>query len=461
MKLLNSLSHRLIFWYSSVFVLCFLAVFVGFYPTIRNAIYLWTDQELEAEVGEIKQVYARSGIPGLAQLLREEEKEEKGRLLARIIDERSQIICQTAPERLAQVAMDPNLVEKASSGQPVRETIIFPDAYDIRVLYAPIQDKLVVQIGLTLREYELWMRKLSEGVLKASLVALALSVIVGGILARRTLSPIRRMAQMTSEISGRSLGRRMPVSGRGDELDQLAAAFNDMLGRIEVLMQGIRQVTDTLAHDLRTPIAGMRGMAEIALRSPREPEVYRRTLLKITEQLDRLSSQFTAILDVSAAEAGVLALQFEKVSLDGVAREVLETFEPVAMDRGLRLESVIPCGIDLEADRVRIFQVLANLVDNAIKHTPRDGWVRLSIEVDRYGKGAMVSIADSGFGIAQRDLPHIFERYYRGDDSRSGPGAGLGLPLVQGIVEAHGGIVTVESEMGKGTTFRILLPYNQ
>jgi signal transduction histidine kinase len=166
-------------------------------------------------------------------------------------------------------------------------------------------------------------------------------------------------------------------------------------------------------------------------------------------------------LDVSAAEAGVLALQFEKVSLDGVAREVLETFEPVAMDRGLRLESVIPCGIDLEADRVRIFQVLANLVDNAIKHTPRDGWVRLSIEVDRYGKGAMVSIADSGFGIAQRDLPHIFERYYRGDDSRSGPGAGLGLPLVQGIVEAHGGIVTVESEMGKGTTFRILLPYNQ
>jgi signal transduction histidine kinase len=118
-------------------------------------------------------------------------------------------------------------------------------------------------------------------------------------------------------------------------------------------------------------------------------------------------------------------------------------------------------GMVLEADKARLFQVLANLVDNALKHTPKGGRVRLTLEGDRHGKGAFVSVADNGIGIAKRDLPYIFERYYRGDDSRSGPGAGLGLPLVLGIVEAHGGSVTVESELGKGAVFRIFLPRSQ
>jgi signal transduction histidine kinase len=174
--------------------------------------------------------------------------------------------------------------------------------------------------------------------------------------------------------------------------------------------------------------------------------------------LDRLSSQFTAILDVSEAEAGVLALQFEKVSLDDLARDVLETFQPVALDRALRLEAAITPGMLITGDRGRLFQVLANLLDNALKYTATGGRVRLSVEPDGRGAGTMVSVADDGVGIAEKDLPHIFERYYRGDENRSGPGAGLGLPLVQGVVEAHGGKVTVESELGKGSTFRVFLP---
>jgi len=457
-KYLNSLSGRLIFWYAGVFALCFVAVFVGFYPTIHSAIHLWTDRELKAEANEFREVYAKSGVSGLTELLRQEEREENGRLLARIIDETNRIIFEIAPGHLAQVRVDDKLMEKARSGLEVGETIDLPDAYDMCVLYTPVQDDLIVQIGLTLQEHELWMKKLSEGVLTAALVALLLSVIAGGFLVRRTLSPLQRMAQTASEISGRSLGQRMPVSGRGDEVDQLALAFNKMLERIDRLVQGLRHVTDTLAHDLRTPITGIRGIAEITLRVPREPEAYRMTLHRIIEQLDRLSSQFTAILDVSEAEAGVLVLQYEKVSLDDLATDVLETFQPVALDKAVRLEGAITPGMIITGDRGRLFQALANLLDNALKYTATGGRIRLTVEPDRRGAGTMVSVADDGVGIAETDLPHIFERYYRGDENRSGPGAGLGLPLVQGVVEAHGGQVTVESELGKGSTFRVFLP---
>jgi signal transduction histidine kinase len=254
------------------------------------------------------------------------------------------------------------------------------------------------------------------------------------------------------------MGQRMPVSPRGDEVDQLAVSFNGMLERIDQLLEGLREVTDSVAHDLRTPITGIRGMVEVTLSARREPKEYRMALYEVLEQLDVLLNFFNTILEVAEAESGALILRLESLPMDDLVREVVQTFEPVAADRGISFESFVAPGLTIKGDRARLSQMLANLLDNSLKYTPNGGHVRLHAECDPGGKGAIITIADSGSGISEKDLPHIFERYYRGDKSRSGPGVGLGLPFVQGIVKAHGGSIAVESQPGLGALFRVSLP---
>jgi signal transduction histidine kinase len=254
------------------------------------------------------------------------------------------------------------------------------------------------------------------------------------------------------------MGQRVPVSGRDDEVDQLAGAFNAMLERIDRLVEGIRDATDTLAHDIRTPISGIRGMAEVTLRSQRDPSAYRMALYQITEQMDRLLSLSNTILDVSEAEAGALALRLEPVALEDLVNEAVQMFCPVAVETGVSLSATLVPGVTVEGDRGRLGQVLANLLDNAIKFTPSCGHIQIDTQPANGNGEIVISVADTGPGIAEKDLPHIFERYYKAEKSNSGNGAGLGLPLVQGIMKAHGGRVTVESNVGEGTVFRLFLP---
>jgi signal transduction histidine kinase len=273
--------------------------------------------------------------------------------------------------------------------------------------------------------------------------------------------PIREMALTASEISGRSLEKRMPVSGRNYELDQLAISFNEMLARIDTLIFGIRESAESLAHDLRTPITGIRGVAEVTLNGNRDTQEYRVALYKIIEQMDRLLLMSNSILDVSEAEAGALVLANEAVSIDELCNNIILTFEPVALDKRLQFQSSIAPGLEVIGDRGRLFQALANLLDNAVKYTPSGGSIMLAACKSPEGDEVVISAADSGPGISGKDLPHIFERYYRGDRSRSGSGAGLGLPLVQGIVKAHGGRLFVDSKEGEGSVFSIYLPLVQ
>jgi signal transduction histidine kinase len=265
------------------------------------------------------------------------------------------------------------------------------------------------------------------------------------------------MAETASSIPGPSMGQRMQVTGRGDEVDRLAESFNGMLERIDTLVEGIRDVTENLAHDLRTPITGIRGMAEVTLSSKRDPDDYREALYRIIEQLDRVLSLSDAIFDVVEADNGALVMHFEKVPLDELAIEIIQTFEPVAADRGIRFETSITSGITTKGDRARLSQALANLIDNALKYTPSGGCITFCVGQDTKDSEILISVTDTGSGISEKDLPHVFERYYRGDKSRSGPGVGLGLPLVQGIIRSHNGCVTVRSQPGIGTTFLVFL----
>ncbi|RME75115.1 MAG: two-component sensor histidine kinase, partial [Planctomycetota bacterium] len=253
------------------------------------------------------------------------------------------------------------------------------------------------------------------------------------------------------------LDARVALPRRPGPLWELAVLFNGMLDRIESLMAGLRESLDHLAHDLRTPLTRVCVRVERALQHESEPERLRETLSDCLEDVREVLAMLDALLDLAEAESGSLRLEREAVPLDEVLARVLELYEFVAEDRHVTLHTELEPGLRVCADRARLRQILANLVDNAIKYSrPEGGEVR--IRARRDGERVVIEVRDRGLGIRAEDLPRIWERLYRADRSRSERGLGLGLSLVRALVTALGGDVEVESEVGRGTTFRLRLP---
>jgi signal transduction histidine kinase len=305
------------------------------------------------------------------------------------------------------------------------------------------------------------MHQFSKTMVTVVFPVFALAVVASIFIARRSLAPIETVASVASEISGHSTGRRIPITGQGKEVEQLARSFNAMLDRIDTLLKGLHEATQSLAHDMRTPITSMRGMADVMLSADRTADEYRLALYEIMEQLDGLLGLFNTILDVAEAESGALELRCEPVRLELLGERVMQTIEPVAISKGISLEACITPNLIIRGDQPRLTQVLVNLIDNAVKFTPSGGHVLLTIAPQADEKEVTITVTDKGVGISAIDLPHIFERYYRSDKSRSGSGFGLGLPLVKGIVESHGGSVAVAIPPSGGASFKVSLPTGQ
>lgn len=456
----RDLATRLTLWYAGVFSFCFLLVFSVFYSIMHDQFHRWTDEQLREEVTEVKMAYAEGGSEGVVHHLRQEEIAGDGRFMGRIIAPSGVVGFETTSRKHDAIfGINASLLSEARGGGRDVSRLTFDHDRTASVIYSRLPDGSVVQLGQPLLDHEMWLRGFIGDVGKVSLLALLVAVVAGGLIARRTLAPIREVAATASEISGRSLGQRVPLSGREDEVDRLAKAFNGMLDRIDTLVQGVRDVTDTLAHDLRTPITGIRGLAEVMLRAPRDEHTYQMALYQIIDRLDHLLALSESILEVAETESGAVSLNLEVLSLDSLINEVAQTFMPVAKDKGVHFEMPLPTALQVKGDWRRLEQAVANLVDNALKYTSPGGRIRLRVELAPNPREVSLIVADTGSGIPEKDLPHIFERYYRGDKSRSGPGMGLGLPLVNAIVKAHGGRVAVESWAGEGSTFTIYLPW--
>lgn len=282
---------------------------------------------------------------------------------------------------------------------------------------------------------------------------------VGGGLARRSLRPVRGIIRAAQDVGAHDLRSRVPLSGTGDEMDQLAATLNGMLERIEEKVGEMKRFTADAAHELRTPLTALRGSAELALLRQRSPEELRQTIEESLVQYERLQRIADDLLLLARIDAREAVFKRERVSLDTIVEDVRDLYAPMAEDKGLSLEVERVNGIVISGDGGRLRQALGNLVDNAIKYTPPPG--RVMVSVGPSNGAACIRVTDTGIGIPEDDLPKVFDRFYRADPARSAssvPGAGLGLSICRSIIEAHNGTIRIESVPGTGTIVSACLP---
>lgn len=295
----------------------------------------------------------------------------------------------------------------------------------------------------------------------ALLLSVAASVLVGRFLALRSLRPLRLIASDARGINPDRLDQRIRSSGTHDELDQLVAAFNDLLTRTERYVTQLKQFTADASHEIRTPLAALRGSTEVALSSNRSSEELRQALEDNISRFERLQKIAEDLLLLTRLDAGECILQRKSVDLRPIIQDVVDLYRPLAEERGVRLAAVMNNRLTVEADGDRIKQVVCNLVDNAIKYTPRGG--RVAVSASTREDGASITVEDTGAGISGENLSRVFDRFYRTDQARSstnGGGTGLGLSICRSITEAHGGRITIRSDVGRGTSVHVLLPFH-
>jgi len=281
-------------------------------------------------------------------------------------------------------------------------------------------------------------------------------VAVGTILAWRSTRPLRLVSETARRIvETGDLAARVPETPGGGELALLVRQFNTLFEKNSVHVRVLRETLDNLAHDLRTPLARLRGTAELALNDGGNPEESRSALADCIDQTDRLLHVIETLLDISAAESGALRLNCERLDLRTLIERAADLYREVAEEKKIAVILELPAPAEVEADAVRLGQAVNNLLDNALKYTPEDGKVTLAASAD--SGGAVLTVTDNGPGVPFAEREAIFRRLYRGDASRSQRGLGLGLSLVKAIVESHHGTVSVDDAPGGGARFTIRL----
>ena len=458
-RLPGTLAFRLTLWYAFIFTLTSLGAFLLFNFLINTGLRERTDQDLLAEVSELSSHLALKGLDVVElDIVQDAESSGVDRMFLRVLSLDGEELVSSNMTSWTNVATNRIALKRLTSGEShVFETLTMPQLpHKVRILYGIIGPDKLVQIGKSLEDDQRFMGAFRERFFVVMATLMVFGGLIGWFMARRAMSGIEEVTRTAVEISAGAIERRVPLKSRGTEIDSLATTFNDMLDRIHGLIHGMREMTDNIAHDLRSPITRIRGVAEMALTSGESMDEYENMAANTIEECDRLLEMIETMLDISELEAGAGNLAMEEVDIARVVEDACELFQPSAEDKGVTIVAELPTSSRVYGDIQRLQRMVANLLDNAIKYTPSKGTVTAAINGE-HGQ-VFLAVSDTGIGISGEDLSNVFERFYRCDPSRSEAGVGLGLSLVMAIARSHGGDVAATSHPGKGSTFTVNLP---
>jgi heavy metal sensor kinase len=435
--------------------LCFLISYVVMVSAMRNR----TDADLLHEATRCMNAVESGDIPAIKRLIDGDARATgTNDEFFLVYDGKGRPITSSDLSTWGDMSLvGPPEAQTGANGNPHYEDVSGSGHHEkIRVITMAAGNGSVLQVGITVQDDQRVIDQARRTVSLIMLAVVGIAVAVGWWLARRALAGVQDVTNTANVISRGALQRRVPTSGSGDEIDQLASTFNRMLERIESLVKSMEETNDNIAHELRSPIARIRGHAETTLTGNGAVDGYRDMAASTVEECDRLLAMINTMLDIAEAEAGVMGLRLSSVDVNDLVRDICEIYEPVTTEKNIQVVIEAPGSLIVSGDVQRLQRMIANLLDNAVKYTPDGGTIRLSARLTD-GR-AELSVENTGRGICAEKLPNIFQRFYRADASRSGTGYGLGLSLAQAIVHAHGGQISVRSIPGDTTTFCVVLP---
>lgn len=416
------------------------------------------DKELIKESEVYSVIMTENGIEEVkTEIAEAAEVEDPDEEFFRLITFKGDIIATTATSTWGVLDNDINLEHiKNGTDNHVFQTLTIPGReFKARMISSVLAPDVILQIGNTFETTEKYLQIFRNWFLLLLFPVTALAAIVGWFMSRQALLDVDNITQTAYEISKGSYDQRVQVKDRFVEIKRLGETFNNMLDQIATLLRSMREVNDNIAHDLRSPLTRIRGIAEMSLMRESSIDEYQNMAASTIEECDWLIEMINTMLDITEVEAGINEAEIIDLDVTKLIHDACDLFLPITNEKKINLSCNVPDDLIFRGDRKKLQRILSNLLDNAIKYTPEGGSVSISAEAD--ARRIHIIFEDTGIGISETDMPHIFERFYKCDQSRSRDGVGLGLSLVKVFAEAMKGTINVTSTVNKGSRFSLTI----
>jgi heavy metal sensor kinase len=458
--LFRTIRFRLTLWFTGIFSVSAAVAFILFYYLAVQTLQDQIDQELLDKASQFSSVIRQSGMRGAGNLAVIESKAAGEKMIFfRLLYPTGEVFASSHMSYWKDIQVDHAMLDRLMENKsPVFDTRMMDNDHKARILYAFVARNAILQTGITMESQSRLLSAFKRVFMVAMGFIVGFSALSGWFLVQKALSRVDTITRTAKSITGSSLQKRVPVTGSKDELDHLASTFNQMLDRIESLVSGIREMGDNMAHDLKSPVTRIRGVAEMTLMQGDSLEEFHAMAANTIEEADRLLDMINTMLVISRTRAGQGDFHFESLNLTRMIQEACDLFAPLAEDKDITLLCQMPGRFEVMADVTMLQRAFSNLLDNAIKYTDPGG--RITVEMIRKNDRVLeIHVTDTGPGIPEALHDRIFDRFFRAESSRTSPGSGLGLSFARAIAREHGGDIQVQSRPGEGACFSLTLPY--